>query len=183
MSTSPPGKNVDAHWIWYCVGAPGPIWTVWRKENSLATNMIGLLTISAKLSKFYDEKWVQTLVAKPKRETRIEFKIILKWLSIMVEWFGLFFQMARNWDQWGRVFNLVMKILLHEKVDKFMKSFTEMNSWRNVLVRELRWVDNKASVKTGKEICSTKRNLKFAVQMPVDITKSTHHLNPSARRT
>ena len=44
-------------------------------------------------------------------------------------------------------------------------------------------MDIRAAVKTGKEICPTKRNLKFVVQVPVDITNSTEHLGPSARRT
>jgi hypothetical protein len=53
--------------------APGPIWTAWRKEKSLAPNVIGLLTISTKLSRLYDEKRVQSLVAK--HEERNTYKI------------------------------------------------------------------------------------------------------------
>ena len=71
----------------------------------------------------------------------------------MVEWFGLFFckwfRTETNWGG-GRVFNLVMNILFHEKMDKFMKSFTEMSSSRNALVKELRWVDCKAAGMRGK---------------------------------
>jgi len=98
----------------------------------------------------------------------------------MVEWFGPFL-MAQNWDQLGRVFNVVMNTLFHEKVDKFMNSFAQMSSWRNALVKELRWVDSKAAFMTGKA--------KFEVftanllcQVPLDITNSTEHLNLSARR-